>query len=108
MIVISHPWEFVPKGSSHLNYHTNSIDNKAESKAFTAGHGAGSEGQIAADLPFGASESEAKGRILQAQRKNIKLELNNSSLVDYSLVYLQKNAPFNMNSVETQVTVYGH
>ena len=24
MIVISHPWEFVPKGSSHLNYHTNS------------------------------------------------------------------------------------
>ena len=24
MIVVNHPWEFVPKGSSHLNYHTNS------------------------------------------------------------------------------------
>jgi hypothetical protein len=25
MIVISHSWEFIPKGSSHFNYHPNSI-----------------------------------------------------------------------------------
>ncbi len=25
MIVISHSWEFVPKGSSHFYYHTNSV-----------------------------------------------------------------------------------
>ena len=28
MIVISHPWEFVPKGNSHFNYHTGSSNNK--------------------------------------------------------------------------------
>ena len=27
MIVISHPWEFVPKGNSHFNYHTGSSSN---------------------------------------------------------------------------------
>ena len=27
MIVISHPWEFVPKGNSHFNYHTGSLNN---------------------------------------------------------------------------------
>jgi len=27
MIVISHPWEFVPKGNSHFNYHTGSNNN---------------------------------------------------------------------------------
>merc|ERR1712127_1125112 len=32
MIVISHPWEFVPKGSSHLNYHTNSSTTNQNNK----------------------------------------------------------------------------
>lgn len=29
MIVISHSWEFIPKGSSHFNYHINSAKSTA-------------------------------------------------------------------------------
>jgi hypothetical protein len=36
MIVISHPWEFVPKGSSHLNYHGKDIKTESKSNQFNA------------------------------------------------------------------------
>ena len=32
MIVISHSWEFIPKGSSHFNYHVNSAKSTTASK----------------------------------------------------------------------------
>lgn len=103
MIVISHPWEYVPKGSSHLNYHTNSINNKVEIKNFTASNAAGSENQ---ENTSDADMITEKNRITQNnQYKNIKLELNNSSLTDFSFVYLQKTAPV-INNLNFEVQVY--
>lgn len=103
MIVISHPWEFVPKGSSHLNYHTNSITNKAIIDSRTASNVAGGA-EVQNTTDFGANhdtEGHNQHKAVQALRKNIKLELNNSSLTDYSFVYLnqQKSSmPFSMGS----------
>lgn len=103
MIVISHPWEFVPKGSSHLNYHTNSITNKAiiDSRAAASNIAGGAEVQ---DDTEGQRHQP---KAVQALRKNIKLELNNSSLTDYSFVYLnqQKNSlPFSIGSGHVEAT----
>ncbi len=103
MIVISHPWEFVPKGSSHLNYHTSSSNTKADNnKTSIAGSSIGNNGTIAgtsastaamptnaasitgaannADLMAYSTNLNEKNRITLAhanlQRKNIKLMIN--------------------------------
>ena len=123
MIVISHPWEFVPKGSSHLNYHTNSVNTKAgESKATAAagatrrssgggGGGGGNDAQSQQQQqlnqqPFSSNLNE-KNRVLFNQRKNIKLminsELNNSSLNEFSFVYWQKTPLINQMNFEASV-----
>ena len=119
MIVISHPWEFVPKGSSHLNYHTNSVNTKAGENKATAAAGATSRSsggsndaqsqqqqQQLNQQPFLTNANE-KNRVLFNQRKNIKLminsELNNSSLNEFSFVYWQKTPLINQMNFETSV-----
>jgi hypothetical protein len=117
MIVISHPWEFVPKGSSHLNYHTNSIKNNTLTTSTAT-----SNTNIEANKtePSKACTKETEQQMtgttsqintrtmpvhMQSQRKNIKLELNNSSLTDYSFMCWQKTVPLINNlNFETKVT----
>ena len=112
MIVISHPWEYVPKGSSHLNYHTDSINNKVGTKKFTASNTTGSDNQLNAN-DAESLITDNKNRNVPSliknnnQYKNIKLELNNSSLTDFSFVYLQKTTPAISNlNFETQVNQF--
>ena len=122
MIVISHPWEFVPKGSSHLNYHTNSTTNGNTNNATT------NNGNITTSKNNNDKMSNTGGlndstqqnmsqqqptyqkshlnRILlnqnnssNNQRKNIQLivhpEDNNSSLNEFSFAYLNKSPLLN-------------
>ena len=126
MIVISHPWEFVPKGSSHLNYHTNSVTSKPDANkgGFTAVNSnvnAGGEAPGTHNINknnHNNNNQELQDKVnhramrmpshqLQGQRGSVKLELNNSSLTDYSYMCWQKTKPLigNMN-FETRVYIY--
>ncbi len=130
MIVISHPWEFVPKGSSHLNYHTNSTTNGNTNNATT------NNGNITTSKNNNDKMSNTGGlndstqqnmsqqqptyqkshlnRILlnqnnssNNQRKNIQLivhpEDNNSSLNEFSFAYLNKSPLLNNINFEQTV-----
>ncbi len=119
MIVISHPWEFVPKGSSHLNYHTNSVINENPVTTTTISSTCSIEANKIelnkvntkdTEQPMAATTSQTNNRALplqmKSQRKNIKLELNNSSMTDYSFMCWQKNIPLINNlNFEIKVTV---
>ena len=118
MIVISHPWEFIPKGniakifsllnhfnnlrniqtflgSSHLNYQTSTIgNNKIDNK------NANNEQQ--SNLPKQHSRQVFNGR-----KDNIQLignsDDNNVSLNDFSFIYLNKSPLINNFNFETSV-----
>ena len=105
MIVISHPWEFVPKGSSHLNYHTNSSTttiatataNNQQQKSNTttttttttaAGGGGGTTSNQAMQEPTHLQQKIGPKKNVRVM---INSEFNNSSLNDMSYAYWQKS-----------------
>ncbi len=133
MIVISHPWEFVPKGSSHLNYHTNSTSNgntnnattnngnittsknNIDSKISNTGGLNDSTQQQPLQQPQQTFHKSHLNRILSNQnnttlsnqRKNIQLivhpEDNNTSLNEFSFAYLNKSPLLNNINFEPTV-----
>ena len=126
MIVISQPWEFVPKGSSHFNYHTVSGNNKIDNKN-------GNNCIIGTESIQNQQTSQAQNNPNQAQfylqkshlnrvfsshnqygqrnqygqMKNIQLivhpEDNNSSINEFSFSFLNKSSLINNINFETTV-----
>ena len=95
MIVISHPWEFVPKGSSHFNYHTTSTstsststsnnDNANNQNASTGvpNHGARDQAAAAtATVPHGGKM--VGGIKSRASHMMMAIEENNTSISEFT------------------------
>ena len=79
MIVISQAWEFVPKGSSHFNYHTNSSTGNACNKlndlatasataAAAVSGGGGGGGGLNAGVEAGSVDDAASGNLRSMQK----------------------------------------
>jgi hypothetical protein len=127
MIVISHPWEFVPKGSSHLNYQTTTNTTKdsentkdvAATANIAAGSGSSSSrinnliGNLAAtsnnnnnqpptsNIPLSIQQHRTN-KILFHQQSSLNTGRKiaddaNSSTHDFSINYIQKSPLFNNN-----------
>jgi len=116
MIVISHPWEFVPKGSSHLNYHTNSSNTINNNNNNNNNNNCNSTGTT--NLKSGSGIQEQTLTSLQQQqqqdkkalasKKNVRVminsEFNNSIINDMSYGYLQKSPLINKLNFEQPVS----
>ena len=118
MIVISQPWEFVPKGSSHFNYHTGSGNNKIDNKNAnncTIGTESIQNQQQSQNHPNQAQfflQKSHLNRVFSShsqygQRKNTQLivhpEDNNSSINEFSFSFLNKS-PL-INNINFEITV---
>lgn len=118
MIVISHPWEFVPKGNSHLNYHTNSSSNnnlnnnnnnngnntnninsaiKSDNKTSLASTGAANLDQSS------LQQADKKPGVKKNVRVMINSEFTNTTLSDMSYGYWQKSPLVNKLNFDHQV-----
>jgi hypothetical protein len=125
MIVISHPWEFVPKGSSHLNYHTNSststsntttnitttttsnINNKTDNQQQK---NTTTTTTTANTLTGGCIVMQESNDKKIGPKKNVRVminsEFNNTSLNDMSYAYWQKSPVIiNKLNFEQQVII---
>ena len=127
MIVISHPWEFVPKGSSHFNYQTSSAasNSKLDNKNMTTGTNANihinQDGTFLSHLDSQHVDKLSNNQLEKNHlsrafynpvpqiRKNIKLVVNseeiNSNLNEFSFSYLQKSPLLNKFSYENSVKI---
>lgn len=119
MIVISHPWEFVPKGSSQLNYHTSSMSGGA-SNSNNSNYKLDSN----KNATCGVNEMQATNSNQTAlfylhkshlnrfcsnqnlnNQRNSNPEDNNSSLSDISFAYLHKSPLVANMNFETSVCI---
>lgn len=119
MIVISHPWEFVPKGSSQSNYHTSnnasgtvsatsanliSSSNLNSNKSSNAAIGSSGVNDVMM-MPTTSQTNQPPqfylhkshlNRFYSNQNLNQRISLpedNNSSLSDISFAYLHNRSP---------------
>jgi hypothetical protein len=124
MIVISHPWEFVPKGSSHLNYHTNSSTSTSNTTTnitttTTSNINNKTDNQQQKNTTTTTTANTLTGGCIVMQesndkkigpKKNVRVminsEFNNTSLNDMSYAYWQKSPVIiNKLNFEQQVII---
>ena len=109
MIVISHSWEFVPKGSSHLNYHTNSSTNTKSdtNKSAAIGSASGGANNQPEQLTNQQQHQQLNNDKKLGPKKNVRVminsEFNNSSINDLSFAYWQKTPLINKLNFDQQV-----
>lgn len=121
MIVISHPWEFIPKGSSHLNYYSNggSMNAKSDAKVIdpttdniiTTNENANnklpttSSNTNVQPPQFYLQKSHASNKT-SSNKKSNQFNHEDSSLSEISFAYLHKSPLYIKNiNFETSVCV---
>lgn len=119
MIVISHPWEFVPNGSSHFNYHSsNTNTNNKEEIIKSATSSSGASANVIRDIHISSQQQAIQVNLHKnhlnrmfnntsirkiSQLMSVNNEDNNASINEISSNYFQKSPLINNMNFETSV-----